>query len=101
MASGGLLFILSAVYEWTWIRKLEQSLFFLNRVNWNTARILYLITGMGGLGIGIAGICSFILSSNSPVLAIIGLSSAYLFANTLLNYRNNQSILELFRNNKA
>ena len=100
MAAGGLLYILSAVYEWTWIRKLERSMYFLKRINWHTARLLYLIIGIGGLGIGVAGICGLILSSSSPILIVVGLTLAYLFANTLFNYRNNQSIIELFRSNR-
>ncbi len=99
MTAGGLLFILIAVYEWTWIRKFERST--LKVFSWYTVRMLYLFSGIGGFGIGIAGICSVILSTSSPILAILGLTSAYLFANMLFNYRNNQSILELFRNNRA
>ncbi len=96
MAVVSLLYILSAVYEWKWIRKLER--YDRKRMSWETARVLYLITGIGGLGFGVAGVCSVILSSNSPILIGVGLFLAYLFANTLFNYQNNQSIVELFKN---
>ena len=100
MAACGLLYILSAVYEWRWIRKLERRIYFLERIDWHTARLLYLMVGIGGLGIAVAGICGLILASSSPILIVVGLALAYLFANTLLNHRKNQSILELFRNDR-
>ena len=98
MAVVGLLYILIAIYEWKWIRKLET--YDLKRMHWHTVRILYLISGIGALGFGVAQVCSVILSSNSPILLGVGLALAYLFANTLFKYRNNQSIIELVRNHR-
>ena len=95
----GSLYILVAVYEWTWIRKLEPT-WPLRQVGWRTARKIYLLVGIGGLVFAIADICGILLSSNSPLLFIISFTVSYFFADALFKYRNNQSIMDLFRNSQ-
>lgn len=91
----GLLSILSGCYEWTWVWRLAKGGYLPNQIGWNNTRLLYITSGAGGLGVGIALTLQNILSVNSIWFFVLGFALAIVLTVVLYNSRGNQSILDL------
>ena len=91
----GLLSILSGCYEWTWVWRLAKGGYLPNQIGWNNTRLLYITSGAGGLGVGIALTLQNILSVNSIWFFVLGFALAIVLSVVLYNSRGNQSILDL------
>ncbi len=94
----GLLAMLSAVYEWTWIWKLARGGYLPNQVGWHNTRLLYLVGGSGVLGAAISLSLQSLLSSNSVLFFAVGFLLASGLTAILFNSRQNQSIVSFLLN---
>ncbi len=94
----GLLALLSAVYEWTWVWKLAQGGYLPRQIGWRKTRMLYLFGGMGVLGAAIALFMQTLFANDSLLIFILGFLVSGLIMMVLFNSRKNQSFIDFIFN---
>lgn len=91
----GLLSMLSGCYEWTWFWRLARGGYSPDQIGWKNSRRLYIVIGVGCLGIGIGFTMQTIFAVKSNWFYHLGFVLATVLTVVLYNARGNQDIREL------
>lgn len=86
----GLLYLLSAIYDWKWPRWLSRGIYLPDLVGMSTTRIIYGLFGVGELSVGIGVTLQSIFASKSALFFIIGFALSLAVTKFLFNLRADQ-----------
>ena len=91
---GGLLLLLSGIYEWVWVWKLGRGGYLPNQIGWRNTRLLYMFSGAGALGVAISLILQALFSNDSLLFFVVGCAISITLTVILFNSREDRSIVD-------